>query len=103
VAEPGHQPQVLLAGENVVDRGERPGQTDQGSDGGRLADDVVSADPRSPTVWLEQRGQNVNRRGLSGAVGPEQREDATRGDVEVDAVQHDPVAEALGERVGLDG
>ncbi len=103
VSEPGHQQQVLLAGQDAVHRGELSGQTDQAPDGGWLADDIVTTDPRGATVRPEQGGKDVHDRGLSGAVGSEQRKDATGGDVEVDVVQHDLVAESFGERFDLDG
>ncbi len=42
VAQPGHEQQVLLAGEQVVDRGELAGDADRGADAGRVADDVAA-------------------------------------------------------------
>ena len=41
-----------------------------------------------PGVRLEQRGQDLHHRGLAGAVGTEQGEDAAPRDVELDAAQH---------------
>ena len=39
-----------------------------------------------PAVGRQQRGQHPQRRGLAGAVGPEEADDLALGDVEVDAV-----------------
>ena len=57
--------------------------------------DVVAGDPRGPGVGAEQGGQDVHGGGLAGAVRPEQREDGAGGDRQVDAVEHDVVAERL--------
>ena len=68
-----------------------------------LGDDVVAGDAGDPGVRAQQRREDVDDRGLSGAVRAEQREDAAGRDVEVDAVEHDLVAEGLHEPFGLDG
>ena len=46
-------------------------------------------------VGADEGGQDLDDRGLAGAVGAEQREDRSLGDVEVDAVEHEVVAEGL--------
>jgi hypothetical protein len=45
------------------------------------------------TICANERGQNLNRGGLAGAVGAEQREDRPLGNVEIDAIEHNPAAE----------
>ena len=50
--------------------------------------DVEAVDGGRPRVGLEQRGQDLHDRGLAGAVGAEQGEDAAPRHVEVDAAQH---------------
>jgi hypothetical protein len=81
VAQVGHHEQVLLAGEQVVHRGELAGDADRGPDRVRVGPD--------------QGGQDVHGGGLAGAVGAEQREDRSLGNLQVDAVQHQLVAERL--------
>jgi hypothetical protein len=44
-------------------------------------------------VGADQGGQDVHHGGLAGAVGAEQRKDRPLGDLQVDAVENDLVAE----------
>ena len=60
-------------------------------------DDVVAADAGLAAVGGEEGGEDVDHGGLAGAVRSEQGEDGAFGDVEVDAVEHDLVAEGLAE------
>ena len=46
-------------------------------------------------VGVDQRREDLHGRGLAGAVRAEQGEDRALGDVEVDAVEYDRVAERL--------
>ena len=46
-------------------------------------------------VGGEDPEEDPHQGGLAGTVGPEQSHDATGGDVEVDPVEHDAIAEAL--------
>ena len=57
--------------------------------------EVVAGDAQLAGVGADQRREDLDDRGLAGAVGPEQGEDGALGDVEVDAVEHDVVAERL--------
>ena len=66
-------------------------------------DDVVPADAGDAGVGAQQRGEDVDRRGLAGAVRSEQGEHAGGGDVEVERVEHELVTEGLGQPFELDG
>jgi hypothetical protein len=70
VVQAGHQEQVLLAGEQVVDGGELAGDADRGPDGVRLPGQVVARDLDLAAVGADQGGQDVDGGGLAGAVGP---------------------------------
>ena len=91
VMQVGHEQEVLLAGEQVVDRGELAGDADGLAHRVGLGGDVVAGDPHGAAVGADQRGEDLDRCGLAGAVGAEQREDGAFGDVQVDAVE-DPVS-----------
>ena len=95
VAQVGHQDQVLLAGEEAVDGRELAGDADRAAHRVGLAGQVVAGDPHLARVGADQRGQDLHGRRLAGAVGAEQREDRALGDAQVDAVEHDRVAERL--------
>jgi hypothetical protein len=95
VAQVGHQGQVLGAGEQLVHRGELAGDPDRGTHRVRVPGHVMAADAHLAAVGADQGRQDVHRGGLAGAVGAEQREDRPLGNVQVDAVQHELVAERL--------
>jgi hypothetical protein len=80
VVQVGHQQQVLLAGEQVVDRGELAGDADRGA---HRVGSVATSWPatRTSPPSADQRGQDLHRGGLAGAVRAEQGEDRARGDV----------------------
>ena len=102
VAKVGHQPKVLLAGEQVVDRGELPGDPDHRPDRSGLGHHVVPTDPGDAGVRTHQRRQDVHGRRLARSVRPEEGEDAGGRDVQVELVEHDLVAEGLRESFELD-
>ncbi len=60
--------QILTAGEEFVERGVLPRHTDARADLGRLSLDVESRDSCRPRGRAQQGGQDVDRRGLPGAV-----------------------------------
>ena len=99
VQQAAHEEQVLLAGEPVVDRGELPGDPDGGAYRPGLAAHVVPHDAGRAGVRRDQGGQDLHRGGLARAIGPEQREDLTLPDAEVDPVQDDLVAVGLAQAV----
>jgi hypothetical protein len=95
VPQPRDEHQVLPPGEDLVDGRELPGQADRFAHGLRLGDDVESRDARGARIRLQQGGEDADHGRLAGAVRPEQGEDAARGDVEVDALEHVQVLERL--------
>jgi hypothetical protein len=48
-----------------------------------------------PAVGLHQRGQHVHRRGLARPVRAEQGKDRARGNIKIDAIEHDLVPNAF--------
>ena len=87
VVEVGHQRQVLLAGQERVHRRELAGHSDHVAHGLSLASGVVTGDAHLSRVRLDQGGQDVHRRRLARAVGPEQREDRSGRHAQVDPVE----------------
>ena len=102
MVEVGHQAQVLLARELAVDRRDLAGEADQAADRVGLAHDVEARDPDLAGVGGDQRREDVDDRRLAGPVRAEQREHRALGDVEVDAVEDDLLAERLAEAADLD-
>jgi hypothetical protein len=90
-----HQDQVLLAGEQVVDRRELAGEADRGAHRVGIGRQVVAGDADLAAVGADQGGQDVHHGGFPGAVGAEQREDRPLGDGEVDVIEHYLVAKRL--------
>jgi len=86
VVQVRHQQQVLLAGEQVVDRGELAGDPDRGPYRGRVPGHVMACDAHLAAVGVHQRGHDLHGGGLAGAVGTEQRERRSRWHLQVDAV-----------------
>src|SRR5512133_2929823 len=101
--EPSDEAQVLAAGEVGVDGRVLAGQPDLRPDFLRLAHDVSPEHLGSPGVRLENRRQDPDRRGLAGAVRPEQTKDGARRDLEIDPVERGHVVEALGEPIDPNG
>jgi hypothetical protein len=95
VVQGRHEAEVLGAGEQVVDRGHLAGHADRRPHLLRVRGHVVPGDDRGAAVRRQQRGQDADDRGLPGAVRAEQRGDRAPLDGEVDAVEHDLVAEGL--------
>ena len=61
----------------------------------RISRHIDAEHRRDARVGREDRRQDTNRRGLAGAVGPEQTEHGAGRHREIDAVERDDVAEAL--------
>jgi hypothetical protein len=95
VQQISHQPQVLLAGEQVVHRGELAGDADRGADRGWVASQVVPGHLDLPAVRRDQRGQYPDHGRLASPVRPEQREHGPAGHCQVDVIEHDLLAERL--------
>jgi len=62
----------------------------------------MAGDPYLAAVGADQRGQDLNRGGLAGSVGAEQREDRSLSNVQIDAIKHNLVAERLAQPSGRD-
>ena len=101
-----HQPrrvvQIIGRGHVVVEADRVRQIADQALDRERLAHRVMPEYASLPGADVAQAEQHQNRGGLAGAVGAEQAEDFARADIEVDAIDGDRRAIALGEAFGLD-
>src|SRR6267154_1464837 len=58
---------------------------------------LLAIEDDSATGWLEQAGDAVEKGGLAGAVGPNQRKDLASSDLKAHAVHRNQAAEALGQ------
>ena len=92
-----------MAGQVLVHRSELPGQAHDAAHRVGLPNDVVSHDARSALVGAQERGQHADRRGLAGAVRPEQAENRARWHGEVDAVHGSGSPEDLDQAGSFDG
>jgi len=102
-AQPGHQQQVLLRGEVVLQGGELPGQAGDQPHGVRLGPDVPPEDGRGARGGPSQGGEHPDDRGLARPVRAEQRQHDAGRDGEVEAVHHGAVRVLLGELLRADG
>ncbi len=100
--EPGHHGQVLRAGHHLLHRGRLAGQTDHATHGLGLPHDVVARDGQRSGIGSRQGGHGADERGFARAVGPENGDDASGRDVEVQLGQGRHAAEPLDEAAGLD-
>jgi hypothetical protein len=94
--------EVLLAGQQLVDRGVLAGQPDLLAHPRGLAGDVVAGHAGAPGVGGDEGGEDANGGGLAGAVGPEDAEDAAAAGGEVDAGERLGGSEALAEPFSFD-
>jgi hypothetical protein len=101
--QPTEHEQVVLSGEQLVDRCVLAGQPDQATHLRRLTHDVVAADGRAARVGSQERREDPDRRGLAGAVRSEQAEHRAFAGDHVDAVERSNLAERSDEAFGLDG
>ena len=79
LVQPAEQPEVLAAGQVLVDRGVLARQADDPPDRVRLADDVEAGDRGSAGIGLEEGRQDPDGGRLAGAVRPEQAQDGALG------------------------
>ncbi len=93
----GEEVEILEAGQVLVEAEEVRHPADQSAHRPRFGDGVVTEDRGRAPVGAQQRRQREHRRGLAGAVGPDQPEDRARGNVEVQAVDGVELAVALGQ------
>jgi hypothetical protein len=89
--------EVLQPGEVLVDRGVLSGETDALAQARGVVHHVEAGHADRARVGLEQRRQHADRRGLAGAVGPQQPEHGAVCGLEVDPVERAHVAEGLHE------
>jgi len=97
------QPQVLAAGEILVDRGVLAGQAERLTNRDCFVDDVATHDLRPAGIRRQQRRQDADERRLAGAVRTEQPEDRALGHLEVDTRERKRRAEALSDTFDGDG
>src|SRR5204862_1156280 len=90
------------AGEQVVDRGELAGHADRAAHRVGVGGEVVAGDVDAASVRTGQRGQDVHGGGLAGAVRAEQGECGAGRHGDVDAVEHELVADGLAQPGGGD-
>ena len=86
-----HEEQVLLACQQIVDRGELPGDSDHPPHRAGFAAKVVAHDGDRAGVRRDQGGEYPYDRRLAGPVRPEQGEELAFADSEVDAVEDELV------------
>src|SRR6266550_5671955 len=84
--ENGVEAHILLGREVLVEARPLEDDPDLPAHGARLADDVAAVDRRATARWGKRRGQDRDRRGLSGSVRAEQHEEFTGLHLERDAV-----------------
>src|SRR5256885_4687460 len=80
---------------------ERAHQAATGDVGRALVGDVAAVIEDAAGARLEELGQQVEDRGLAGAVRPDQRMDRAAVDLEVDFPDRGEAAKLLSETVGL--
>ena len=98
-----HHAKVLAPGEVVVDGCVLAGETDAGSNRGRVSHHVDAEHASPARVGPHGRGEHPDGGGLAGAVGAEQPEHGSGGHCEVDSVERDHVAEVLAQALDDDG
>ena len=103
VRELPDQPQVLVAGEVLVDRGVLTREPDALAHRLRVRADVDAEHLGAAAVALQDRGEDPHRGGLARAVRAEQAEHAAGRYREVDAVERDDGSEPLLEVLDDDG
>jgi hypothetical protein len=87
--------QVLLAAEQLEQRHVFGHHTDAAARGERVRGEVVAEHRDGAGAGRDQRGGELDERGLAGAIAPDQSEEAARRQREADAGQRHFVAEAL--------
>ena len=97
VAQVADQQQVLAAGQPIVDGGELPRQTDLVAHLVRARRNVVAGHRGRAAIGLDERRQDVDRRGLAGAVAAQQGEDRPLLHAEADVFQDRDVLVRLAE------
>src|SRR5437667_431573 len=94
--------QVLSHRQVAVERGVLKHEPDAAPHGEALAHDVVSRNARGAAGGRKEGREQVNRRRLTGAVRPEQAEELSIPDLEVEPIESADRAEVLAEAAGVD-
>ena len=95
------QVEILVARQDIVARWVLEHDTNLLAHFRRLSHDVEARYRGAATIEAKQRRQHRNGGGLAGAIGAKQAENFAFGDVEVEVVNRDEIAEALRQTVGL--
>ena len=103
VMEVGHQPQVLLTGQELVHRGELASHADHPADVVGLPNHVESCDVDVAGVSGDQGGQDPHDGRLTCTVRAEQREYLSLADIEVDTVEDSCLTERMADTRGRYG
>jgi hypothetical protein len=103
VGEAADEPQVLPAGEVLVDGGVLAGQTDVLAHLLRGGGDVDAENGGAAAVRAQNRREDADARGLAGAVRPEKTEHGASFDLQVDTVEGDDLVELLAQAFHDDG
>ena len=94
--------EIFSPGQVLVDRHVLSRQADQRLDAIGFLDDVEAGDRGLTGIRPEQGRQDSDGRGLSGAIWPQQCNQAAATDVEVEPVERAGLAEVLGQPFGVD-
>jgi len=94
--------QIFRHGQVAIERGVLEHEPDAAPHGEAFLRDVVPRDTRTTARRREQRRQQMNGGGLPGAVRPEQAEELSVVDFEVEPVERAERAEVLAEAAGED-
>ncbi len=101
--QPAVEPEVLEAGELLVEGGFLEDDADTRPDRAGCVADVVAGDAGGPLARPEEGTQGVDERRLAGAVRPQQAQYLALGDRDRDVVDGDQVTVAPREPVDFDG
>ena len=94
--------EVLIQGETVVEARLLKDDAEVAPPIERIFDHVDAADARGAAVGLENGAQDVQQRGLAGAIGAKQREQFARPYLKAHIVERQRAAVTLGHAVDLD-
>ena len=103
VIQGAHEPEVLPAGEHLVDGGVLAGEADAEPDGLRMAGDVDAEHGRVALLERDDGREDAHGGRLAGAVGAEEPQHRAGIDAERHAVERDDLAELLADVLHHDG
>jgi hypothetical protein len=101
--ETADQPDVLPAGEELVDRGSLAGEAHAATNPVGVLDDVVTGNRAGATGRHAQGGEHPDGGRLARAVGPEHAQHGPPRDAEAHAIDSDRLPEVLDQILRLDG